>query len=524
MKRSNLWITASAVVVLMGIFGITNGYSASMAEGAAETPTLTVMVNSGAAAHHRPASNDLPAYQALEEKSGIHVEWNVIETSNYREVLRARLAAGIDLPDVIDLPSGIGDVYNYALDGLVIPLNDLIAEHAPNLSRWFEEYPIHKASMTSPDGEIYAINHFVLPNTLSKNLMHNMLWLEAVGMDTPETTDDFVELLTAFRDGDPNGNGERDEIPLVPTGKSDINIIGNAFGLHLAMYLPYTVTDGAVSWDYESDRYREYLEYMNLLYREQLLDQEYLTNNSGTTLEKVGNDRVGTVSFWSTWAFVFSRSHPHGTPDGETPIFNVPPPLIGPHGDQYFERRILSGGRGLVITRDAKRPDWAMRWIDFVRNSEEAITIQNWGVEGLTYRVVDGKKEFIPTDEDISLNERLLRIGAGQPPYPHLQVKQAWINRFPGWIFPLDEKLQHYYIEPFPPIASTKEEIDTIDAVRGDLVTYYNEMKDKFIVGQESIDEKWDEYLQTVARLGSDQFVQVYQQKYDRYLDIVGGN
>ena len=292
MKRSNLWITAIAVIVLMGIFGITNGYAAAVAEGAAETPTLTVMVNSGAAAHHRPASNDLPAYQALEEKSGIHVEWNVIETSNYREVLRARLAAGIDLPDVIDLPSGIGDVYNYALDGLVIPLNDLIAEHAPNLSRWFEEYPIHKASMTSPDGEIYAINHFVLPNTLSKNLMHNTLWLDAVGMETPQTTDDFVELLTAFRDGDPNGNGERDEIPLVPTGKSDINIIGNAFGLHLAMYLPYTVTDGAVSWDYESDRYREYLAYMNLLYREQLLDQEYLTNNSGTTAGE-GGQRPG---------------------------------------------------------------------------------------------------------------------------------------------------------------------------------------------------------------------------------------
>ena len=221
---------------------------------------------------------------------------------------------------------------------------------------------------------------------------------------------------------------------------------------------------------------------------------------------------------------IFSRAHPKGTPDGETPIFNVPPPLIGPHGDQYFERRILSGGRGFVITRHAKRPDVAMRWIDFVRNSEEAITIQNWGVEGITYRVVDGQKEFIPIEDEVDLNERLLRIGSGQPPYPHLQVKQAWINRFPGWMFPLDEKLQHYYIEPFPPIGSTKEEIDAIDEVRGDLNTYYNEMKDKFIVGQESIDEKWDEYLQTVARLGSDRYVQVHQQKYERYLDVVGGN
>ncbi len=38
MKRSNLWITAIAVVVLMGIFGITNGYSAPMAEGGRRHP------------------------------------------------------------------------------------------------------------------------------------------------------------------------------------------------------------------------------------------------------------------------------------------------------------------------------------------------------------------------------------------------------------------------------------------------------------------------------------------------------
>jgi putative aldouronate transport system substrate-binding protein len=39
-------------------------------------------------------------------------------------------------------------------------------------------------------------------------------WLDALGLEEPETIDEFHEMLLAFKNDDPNGNGVADEIPL----------------------------------------------------------------------------------------------------------------------------------------------------------------------------------------------------------------------------------------------------------------------------------------------------------------------
>ena len=41
----------------------------------------------------------------------------------------------------------------------------------------------------------------------------NVGWLDALGLEMPETTEDFKNVLTAFKNDDPNGNGEADEVP-----------------------------------------------------------------------------------------------------------------------------------------------------------------------------------------------------------------------------------------------------------------------------------------------------------------------
>ena len=42
-------------------------------------------------------------------------------------------------------------------------------------------------------------------------------------------------------------------------------------------------------------------------------------------------------------------------------------------------------------------------------------------------------------------------------------------------------------------------------------------MRVKFILGQLDIDDTWDEYVQTLKRMGSDELLRVHQQVYDRY-------
>ena len=68
-----------------------------------------------------------------------------------------------------------------------------------------------KANDPTGEGRIYMI-----PNVLTYPLCSGMIrqdWLDELGLSMPETQDELVEVLKAFRDQDPNGNGIADEIP-----------------------------------------------------------------------------------------------------------------------------------------------------------------------------------------------------------------------------------------------------------------------------------------------------------------------
>jgi putative aldouronate transport system substrate-binding protein len=59
------------------------------------------------------------------------------------------------LPDIIH--NTRGKLSNLADDGGLIPLEDLIEKHAPNIKKFFEDCPEAKTLATAKDGHIYFI-------------------------------------------------------------------------------------------------------------------------------------------------------------------------------------------------------------------------------------------------------------------------------------------------------------------------------------------------------------------------------
>ena len=57
-------------------------------------------------------------------------------------------------------------------------------------------------------------------------------WLDKLGLDIPETTEEFYQMLKAFKEQDPNGNGVADEIPFsaTPGGARGFHSLSGAFG------------------------------------------------------------------------------------------------------------------------------------------------------------------------------------------------------------------------------------------------------------------------------------------------------
>lgn len=53
-------------------------------------------------------------------------------------------------------------------------------------------------------------------------------------------------------------------------------------------------------------------------------------------------------------------------------------------------------------------------------------------------------------------------------------------------------------------------------SIMSEVNTYYSTMLDKFIMGAEPI-EKFDEYVNTMKKMGIDEAIKINQATYDRY-------
>jgi len=176
------------------------------------------------------------------------------------------------------------------------------------------------------------------------------------------------------------------------------------------------------------------------------------------------------------------------------------------------------GGDPMAITKASKKPEAAMRWIDFVRNSPEALNLQNNGIEGVTYKMVDGKVVGLSRG-DKGFPDLLLEVGGSQPPFSHLQRWEGDLRWMP-WATANDKSYAKMYKKPsFPLIQATKEEQDTLNKLMTDINTLRTEMVGKIISGAEPA-SKFDDYVAQFKRLGIDDVVKVRQQQYERYLKL----
>ena len=97
---------------------------------------------------------------------------------------------------MVEIPpfdSNVG-VDTYSSNGVLIPLNDLIKEYAPNIQALFNKYPALEAMCTSSDGNIYALAGWWgdINDYVPDYLYIRQDWLDNLGLeDALETVDEL---------------------------------------------------------------------------------------------------------------------------------------------------------------------------------------------------------------------------------------------------------------------------------------------------------------------------------------------
>ncbi|MCD9023766.1 extracellular solute-binding protein [Cohnella silvisoli] len=469
----------------------------------------------------------------FEEKTNIKIEWVRANMEDYRDKLNLLLASSSDMPDVI-LSWGISNAQQiaYGSQGLFLPLNKLIDDYGVATKKVFDYNPIIEKAITAPDGNIYglpAINE-CYHCTYSHKMWINQKWLDNLGLKMPTTTDEFYNVMKAFKENDPNGNHKKDEIPLTRAswqGGIDFFLM-NAF-IYNEVGNRLSLMDDKVVQAPVQPEWKEGLKYLNKLYKDGLIDPEFLLEDdnklkilAGTSQE---DNRLGAVGSgamgWVDW------SEANNVKENYVAL----PPLTGPKGVSFAKEYSFGMGTGnFVITKAAKNPELAMRFGDAIYQLFMDGDYNLYGPEGDVWEKakegevgLDGKpaKYNVKKSGEQPNN---FTWGNGLNTFMTSDWRNSQVVTPGVWnhekILYDETKAKYEGKGPKQPMPGSfmmpEDEATEWEELNNAVIKYLDESIAKFVTGSMDVDKDWDKYVSELKKVGYDRLAELTQIAYDR--------
>ncbi len=471
----------------------------------------------------------------MEQITNISFEWDTPLSNVYVEKKNLTLASG-DFPDIfIGNALTMSDEETYGVQQKIfIPLEDLIEKYMPNLKKRMQENSNIKKAITATDGHIYALPYVVRTRTVAGNILYiDMDWLKNAGLQKPATVDELYTALKAFKESDPNKNGKPDEIPMSSVKGKDFygndslmpiydGTILNAFSGQ-AGGANFDIKDGRVIFNPVQASYKEYLSYMNKVYKEGLLDNEMFTQEPANMYAKGKEGRVGVMTASLS---VMVNADKHNT-------YELLPPLTSSMND----KKVTTDWPGVItscfaITNKCEYPEAIMRWVDMLyANTDENVE----GICGLSMWIGIDNEDYTYTDSTMTrFTQKSKDPNLAPSAYIAKHVSPGAASGFPSWVVsdavpdgnPLllikaDESTKHYfpYMAPIYPNTVRLSEKDNQRAtfLWNDINSYVNQMTAKFVIGEEPI-SNFDSFVNNLKAMSLDELTEIKQKAYEKWV------
>ncbi len=230
----------------------------------------------------------------------ISVDW-----SNYKDYYQM-LSATNSLPDVfatltISSNDSNDSAYYESLiqSGSIRSLPDDLSAW-PNLEKLMQQLDYTRYS----DGHFYAIPRvsFVDSSLACSDaaMIVRRDWMENLGFDDPQTIDDFIELIAAFANEDPDQNGIDDTIGY---NVNALSALGKWVMLGIAPECntySWIEQDGSYIPSWYSDSFREVVTYYQKMYETGGLDPDFYLKNPNEVIADFAAGRLGALEYKSS--------------------------------------------------------------------------------------------------------------------------------------------------------------------------------------------------------------------------------
>ncbi|KWX76414.1 ABC transporter substrate-binding protein [Paenibacillus riograndensis] len=551
MKKSLL-----ALLMLVTVFTLV--ISGCAGKNNTESPSGTAAGSGNAADASKPVEVSVFAVQEsgidiptnkftafVQDKFGIKFNWQINPSDGAKEKRQISLASG-DYPDAYLLTAYIdefsqGDVLKYGQQGVLVPLNDLIDKYAPNIKAAMEKHPEMKTLNTAPDGNIYGLGayaecfHCSYPN----KMWINTEWLKKLNLKEPKTTEEFKQMLEAFKTKDPNGNGKADEVPL--SGSTE------DFGVRIIPYLMNSfvydddrnylnMTDGKVESAAIKPEWKEGLTYIKSLYDAGLIDPGAFTQNA-EAFKKIGENADAEIlgAGAGMHPAIFINIDPGNTRSAH---YNPLAPLTGPKGISYTTHDAggVSPGAKFVITNKASEEAKValIKMVDYMFTPEGQTNAAS-GMKGIDW--TDPAEGDVALGKDVKPVIKQIPMAEGEAPrnagwsgmghfYMPKEYRDTFVqatdiyasNGYERRLYNASLLYQGHEPKELFPIWSIwidPAEIDEASMLQTNLRNYIEQNELQFITGNKDLNKDWDAYVQGLKDLKLDRYLEILQKAYD---------
>lgn len=370
-KRSKCVFLATAMAVTT-ILAAGCGNSASGGQNTADSAERVPIrwLTTGDAAAEAIQDNDR-IIEAINEKLGIDLTVEIVPEANTEKV-NVAMASG-DFPDVVTGAYGTSATQQWIDDGMVISLNDYM-DSFPSMKAWLENY-----DWSAQNGKYYGMPFIVQYSVANTLIVMRQDWLDNLGLSYPQTLDEMKDVMLAFTNDDPDGDGQNNTYGYTAEKPGQFDWVFFAYGLP---YADYSLDENdQVIPVFEDPAFVKGMTYIKELWDAGAIDPELMLNDMSKKEEKFYQGKAGMMP-----APLFRHVTRHENsvrelfPDASI-CYDLSP--AGPDGARGLSKQGKSGMM-TCITAACKNPDKAAAFVDFMV-SEEGNNLLRLGIEGIHY-------------------------------------------------------------------------------------------------------------------------------------------
>ncbi len=472
-----------------------------------------------------------PVVKKMAEETGITFKFMHPPVNDDGTFFNTTIASG-EWPDLFytssfqtTYPGGVEGAMD---DGILLNVNDLIEQYAPNFLKMVDEYDAGtgyiKNGIYGDNGAIVKFGSMFLAPYVDGRVHYGPVvradLLEKYGLEAPVTLDEYTNVLRTFKE-----NGI--EVPLAlcnifsQSGFYNSNFISSAFGV---TWNDFQLVDGTVTYSMTMDGYKDLLSFLNGWANEGLIDRDSVNRTLDDCLTVFENGKAGMTVYHNSNTTTALKVGQTADPDFAQKGLVFPRQNAD---DVLTLARIVYSlnSYSWQISTTCKNPELAVKFVDYLYDDDTRL-LTAWGTgdeETPTFTVDEnGTRTFSDfmynnPSYDFTTCRQLYTLNTFQVQYDDTMERQQYyldeqLDNWESWITDNNDS------DKIPSLVTMDvEESREYSEIMSRVNNYAEEQVYAFIFGEASLDD-FDSFVAQLKDLGIDRACEIKQGAYDRYM------